>query len=237
MTSDGKSVTGANANLVGLVLALTSASAGFATGCSSGDPGCVSKESYLCAKDLAGFPFAQDAAMVSDFCGGLQGCGTPPAGATVMTMTHPDVGTLCLSGSIKPGGFAVLGLEFPKKNADETRVLEAFDATAHGITQVALSVDSPPAQGADLLANAITHTTCPANPLDCQYPPNFKFTTITAAGPVTAPFADFKSLDDPSQTLDPSLLDSIFLQVGSGDFDFCIHDFNFLDAAGNPVRP
>jgi hypothetical protein len=237
MASDGKSVTGANANLVGLVLALMSASAGLATGCSSGESGCVSREGYLCAKDLAGFPFAQDAAMVSDFCGGLQCGGTPPAGATVMTMTHPDAGTLCLSGSIKPGGFAVLGLEFPKKNADETMVLEPFDATAHGITQVALTVDSPPAQGADLLANAITHTSCPANPLDCQYPPNFKFTTITAAGPVTAPFADFKSLDDPSETLNPSLLDSIFLQVGSGDFDFCIHDFNFLDAAGNPVRP
>jgi len=239
MTSDRKSVTGANANLVGLVLlALMSAGAGFATGCSSGDPGCVSKDGYLCAKDLAGFPFAQDAAMVSDFCSNVvQGCGAPPAGATVMTLTHPDEGTLCLSGSIKPGGFAVLALEFPRKNADETQVLEPFDATAHGITQVALTVDSPPDQGADLLANATTHTTCPANPLDCQYPPNFKFTTLTAAGPVTAPFADFKSLDDPSETLDPSLLNSIFLQVGSGDFDFCIHDFNFLDAAGNPVRP
>jgi hypothetical protein len=238
MTSERKRVNGANANLVGFVLALTSASAGFATGCGSGDPGCVSTEGYVCAKDLAGFPFAQDAALVSDFCSNYrQGCGTPPAGATVMTMTHPDVGTLCVSGSIKPGGFAVMGLEFPRKNADETMVLEPFDATAHGITQVALTVDSPPAQGADLLANAITHTTCPANPLDCQYPPNFKFTTITAAGPVTAPFAGFKSLDDPSETLDPSLLAAIFLQVGSGDFDFCIHDFNFLDAAGNPVRP
>ena len=149
----------------------------------------------------------------------------------------PGGGTLCLSGMTKPGGFAVLALEFPRKNADETKVLEPFDATARGITQVALTVDSPPAQGVALLANAITHTTCPANPLDCQYPPNFKFTTITAAGPVTAPFADFKSLDDPSETLDPSLLDSVFLQVDSGEFDFCIHDFDFLDAAGNPVRP
>jgi hypothetical protein len=54
---------------------------------------------------------------------------------------------------------------------------------------------------------------------------------------VIAAFADFKSLDDPSQTLDTSLLDSVFLQVDSGAFDFCIHDFNFLDRAGNPVRP
>jgi hypothetical protein len=57
------------------------------------------------------------------------------------------------------------------------------------------------------------------------------------AGPVIAPFADFTSLDDPSQTIDPTRLNAIFLQVDSGDFDFCIHDFNFLDAAGNPVRP
>jgi hypothetical protein len=237
MTSDGKSVTGANANWVGLVLALMSASAGFATGCSSDAPGCVSNAGNLCAKDLAGFPFAQNAGIVSDYCGPLQCAGTPPAGATTATMTHPDAATLCLSGSIKPGGFAVLALEFPRKNADETMVLEPFDATAHGITQVTLTVDSPPARGADLLANAITHTTCPANPLDCQTPPNFKFTTITEAGPVTAAFVDFKSLDDPSQTLNPSLLDAIFLAVNSGDFDFCIHDFNFLDAAGNPVRP
>jgi hypothetical protein len=236
MTNDRKS--GVNGNFVGLALALVSASAGFASGCGSNDPGCVSNDGYLCAKDLTGFPFAQDAAMVSDFCTNyVQGCGTPPAGATVMTMTHPDAATLCLSGSVKPGGFAVLGLEFPHKNADETKVLEPFDATAHGITQVALTVDSPPAQGTDLLANAITHTTCPAGPLDCQTPPNFKFTTISAAGPVTAPFTDFKSMDDPNATLDPSLLDSIFLAVNAGDFDFCIHDFNFLDAAGNPVRP
>jgi hypothetical protein len=237
MTSDRKRVTGVNGNFVGFTLALMSVSAGFATGCGSGDPGCVSNEGYLCAKDLAGFPFAQVAAMVSDYCSGRQCSGTPPEGATTMTMTHPDAGTLCLSGSVKQGGFAVLALEFPHKNADETKVLQTFDATALGITQVALTVDSPPAQGADLLANAITHTTCPANPLDCQYPPNFKSTTISAAGPVTAPFADFKSLDDPNETLDPSLLDSVFLQVASGDFDFCIHDFNFFDAAGNPVRP
>ena len=226
-----------------VALALAAAAAGFGGGCGSDDPGCVSNAGHLCAKDLAGFPFAQDATMVSDFCGPLQCSGTPPAGATVMIMTHPDAGTLCLSGSIKPGGFAVLALEFPRKNADGTKVLEPFDATARGITQVALTVDSPPAQGAALRANAITRIRCPTNtggaapPLECQYPPTFKFAEITAAGPVRAPFADFKSLDDPSQTINPSLLDSVFLQVDSGEFDFCMRDFNFLDAAGNPVRP
>jgi hypothetical protein len=207
-------------------------------GACSSDPGCVSNDAYLCAKDLGGFPFAQVATIVSDLRFGRQCAGiVPAAGATTMTMTHPEAGKLCLSGSIAQGGFAVLALEFPLKSLDETRVLQTFDAAGLGITQVALAVDSPPAQGADLLANAITHTECPMNPLDCQYPPNFKFANISTPGPVIAAFADFKSLDDPSQTLDTSLLDSVFLQVDSGAFDFCIHDFNFLDRAGNPVRP
>ena len=228
-----------NRQLSSIPLALGLAGAvAFGGGCGADDQGCVSNAGHLCAKDLEGFPFAQHAAMVSDYCQALECIAdTPPAGATMMTMTHPDAATLCLSGSIRTGGFAVLAFDFPLKNADETKVSKTFDATALGITQVALTVDSPPAQGVALLANAITHTTCPSAPLDCEYPPNYKFTEITAGGPMTAPFADFKSLDDPSQLLDPSLLNAIFFQVDSGAFDFCIHDFKFLDAAGNTVRP
>jgi hypothetical protein len=137
----------------------------------------------------------------------------------------------------------VLALEFPGKNADKTKALEPFDATARGITQVALTVDSPPAQGVALLVSTIARIPCPTNtggaapPLECQDPPTFKFAEITAAGPVRAPFADFKSVDDASQTIKPSLLDSVFLQVDSGEFDLCMRDFNFLDAAGSQVRP
>jgi hypothetical protein len=208
-----------------------------AAGCSSSSD-CVSNDSYLCAEDLAGFPFAQRAGVVSDYCGFLKCAGaTPPAGATTMTMTHPAAGKLCMSGSVGPGGFALIGLEFPVKNREETKVLKPFDAAALGITQVALTIDSPPSQGVDLLANAITHNECPADPVDCEYPPNFKFTSVSAPGPVVAPFAAFKSLDDPAETLDPSALNAVFLQVYSGTFDFCFHDFELLDAAGEPVRP
>jgi hypothetical protein len=209
----------------------------FAAGCSS-SPDCVSNDSALCAEDLAAFPFARTAAVISDYCGILQCSGaTPPAGATTMTMTHPEAGKLCMSGSIKPGGFALIGLEFAAKNRDETKVLKPFDAAALGITQVALTIDSPPTQGVDLLANAITHNECAANPVDCEYPPNFKFMTVSAPGPVVAPFAAFKSLDDPAETIDPSVLNAVFLQVYSGAFDFCFHDFALLDAAGAAVRP
>src|SRR5436190_9487634 len=131
-----------NRHLSAVVRTVTlAATFAFASACGSGsDPGCVSNDTYLCAKDLGAFPFAQAATIVSDVCEGRQCAGVdPPAGATTMSMTHPEAGKLCLSGWVAPGGFAVIGLEFPLKNQDDTKILQPFDAVGRGITQVALT--------------------------------------------------------------------------------------------------
>jgi hypothetical protein len=224
-----------NRHFPGIALVTTLA---FGSGCGSETQSCVSRDEFLCGQDLAGFPFVTDALMASDQCGGLACAGlTPPDGTTSVTMSYPEPGKLCLSGRVSSSGFGVLALEFALKNRDGTKIVAPFDAAARGITQVTLAIDSPPSQGLALQAHMITHRECPVGPLDCFYPPNFKYMDITAAGPVSAPLADFKSDDDPTVTIDPTVLNDVFLQVSSGSVDFCIHDFNFLDAAGNAVRP
>ena len=62
--------------------------------------------------------------------------------------------------------------------------------------------------------------------------------TITAPGPQVAPFADFEQTrPGVTQTFDTSALEHIEFGVGQrGDYDFCVHDFKFLDAAGNEVN-
>jgi hypothetical protein len=60
--------------------------------------------------------------------------------------------------------------------------------------------------------------------------------SFVAAGPAVAPFADFQQTRaDVSQTFDTSALHHLELIVGQGDYDFCVHDFKFLNAAGREV--
>ena len=40
-----------------------------------------------------------------------------------------------------------------------------------------------------------------------------------------------------SQTFDTTQLDAILFMVIDGSYDFCVHDFKFLDPAGNEVVP
>ena len=62
--------------------------------------------------------------------------------------------------------------------------------------------------------------------------------TISAPGPQVAPFADFEQTrSGVSQTFDTSALQHFVFAVGPGDYDFCLQDFRFLDAAGNEVKP
>jgi hypothetical protein len=213
----------------------------FLSGCGSAPsttPSCVSGNGIVCGEDLVEFPFAQLAVTASEACFGAT-CSTTarPAGATTVNLSQPRSGTLCISGSVKPDGYALLGLVQAVKNQDATKIFQPFDAVAHGISQVTLAIDSPPSQGVSLEAHMVTRLECPGNRLDCFSPPDFKFADITAPGTVTAPLGDFKSVDDPSRALDATVLNDVLLKVRSGSYAFCIHDFLFLDAAGQVVHP
>jgi hypothetical protein len=138
---------------------------------------------------------------------------------------------------VSAGGWALLALEVAEKTLDRTKILQPFDAKSRGITQLTVIIDSPPSQGVDLQVNMVQKLDCPANSLDCFYPPNFDFKTITAPGQVTAALASFKPIAA-SQVLDLSVLHSFVFQVfGAGTYNFCIHDLQFLDANNNVVNP
>jgi hypothetical protein len=165
-----------------------------------------------------------------------------PAGKSTATLSQPKAGTLCLAGMVSSGGWAQIGLFFPEKNEDSTEILKKFDAKALGITQVAFSIDSPPSGGVYVSAAITTATSCPGNPFGCF---TYGFDLMTAAGStvpadyttpgqVIVPFANFLQTVG-TQSFDTSALEHLVFGVGSGSYNFCIHDFKFLDAHGNEV--
>ncbi|HEX4334486.1 MAG TPA: hypothetical protein VH062_01160 [Polyangiaceae bacterium] len=203
--------------------------------------GCVSNAGMVCATELQAFPFVKFAAAGTDFCLGGPGStcysSVPPDGASTRKMSQTSPGSLCLSGKVAAGGFALLALVLADKSDDGRKILHAFDAAARGITQVTLTIDSPPSQGATLLAHSVVKTSCPSGPQDCFFPPDFKFNDISQASTVTAPLNAFVSADDATMSLDAGAINDILVRVGPGDYDFCVHDFALLDAQGEPVTP
>jgi len=185
----------------------------------------------------------------SDYCLDAvgRGCPTnsiPPEGATTAHLSQPQPGKLCLAGTLaEGGGLAVLRLTFSALNEDQTRVTKTFDADARGITQMTFSIDSPP-PGPGLGVAALITTSLEITPgqrnvngFRLMTPPFLDEMRIRETGPVLAPFADFRPANSP--TFDTTALDTIGIFVGDAglDYDFCIHDFKFLDAAGNEVTP
>jgi hypothetical protein len=224
---------------------------GLGAGCggSSEDPSCVSKDGFICQPSR--FPFVEIAAAAADGCASTNSAycalsdvaANPPA-----TLTQPRAGKLCLSGTVAAGGWAQIVLQFAMFDKSATKVVKSLDANARGITQVAFTIDSPPSGGVTAGAAVVTSLECPSSPFDCftygfglmTAPLSNIPLTITQAGPQVAPFADFEQTrSGVSQTFDTSVL--MFIQFGvgpaQGDYDFCVQDFKFLDAAGNEVKP
>ena len=223
-----------------LTMGLSTSLFALAVGCggSAAAPDCVSKPDFTCSP--SGFPFVVVAIAVSDFCLSLgSDCGDviPPVGATTVSSSEPGAGELCVAGTVEGGGFASLLLSFARKKDAGTVILEPFDAAGRGIAAVTLAIDTPPSQGIAFGAHMIKQSTCPANAGDCFYPPNFVFANVSTPGPVMAPLAEFRSEEDPTLAIDPTVLDDVYFTVGTGDYDFCVHDFKLLDAAGAEVKP
>jgi hypothetical protein len=200
----------------------------------------------------AGFPFVVEAGVVSDLCGApASSCAAgrnPPPGGTTATLTQPELGKLCFKGAVAPGGYAFVVLIFTAYNEEEDKVLTTFNADRLGITQGAFTIDSPPNGGVTIIGAIVKQLDCPGSPngTGCRTS-GFNLMTaplsqvpqsIKESGPQVAPFANFASLAAiPTATFDTTALDSFAFVVGAGDYDFCIHDFKFLDVAGNEVAP
>ena len=223
-------------------------------GCGS-DSGGASPELIDILQRPAGFPFVVGAVIVDDLCegGSAHSCDigkSPPAGSTTAALTFPEDGKVCIQGTVAPGGYAYLVLWFTEYNAlqnyDITAVLKPFDAVALGITQVAFSIDSPPSNGVTVQATILKQLDCPAGGNDCRTsgfalvdaPNSGVQVVIKDPGTVVAPFANFEQTDRTmSAVFDTAQLDAVIFTVINGPFDVCLHDFKFLDPAGNEVVP
>ena len=193
-----------------------------------------------------GFPFVTRALAISDTCGSNcpVSAADTPVGETTSTLSQPEPGKLCLSGVVSPGGWAQIGLLFAVKSQDRTEILKKFDASVLGITQVVFTIDSPPSGGVSVDAAITTAMSCPGDPFGCF---TYGFNLMTAPGssvpanfatpgPVVAPFANFIQTVG-THSFDASALEHIVFSVGMGNYNFCIHDFKFLDANNNVVSP
>jgi hypothetical protein len=212
-------------------------------------PTCVDHAGLLICQPT-GFPFVTIAGATSDACAGsrLGECASPPLSATTASLTQPATGKLCLSGTVASDGYAKIVLVFTTFNLERTKVLKVFNADALGITRTAFTIDSPPSGGITIDAAVVTATDCPASPGDC-FTQGFDLMTdsqtsvlkvFTTPGPEVAPLTDFQQTDTGvSQTFDTSALHHLELisGQGQGDYNFCVHDFTFLNAAGEEVKP
>ena len=250
----GATSTGGASNAGGASGGATTADAPTAfPACPSSDP------SYICQP--SGFPFTAIAMAVSDVCGGpVAACAlakSNPTGETIANLSQPAAGELCLSGVVSPGGWAELGFRFLKHTPDGTGVLETFNANALGISQLRFTVDTPPSGGLTLYAAIGTSEPCPNDVASCQTiclngtlecftygfdlmtaPGSTEPVNITTPQTIVAPFANFKQTVDGHQ-FDTSTIHHVGLNLSTtkGPFNFCVHDFNFLDAQGNVVLP
>jgi hypothetical protein len=204
------------------------------------------KDGFIC--NPQGLAFAAVAFGVSDACGGpISDCLNPPPGSTTATLSQPEPGKLCLAGVVKPGGWADLMIAYTVYNPEGTQVLKKFDAQSQGITTAAFTLDSPPSGGVSVEAAVVTRSECGVDATDFCFtygfslmttPPSHVPVMFTEPGPQVAPFTRFEQTRaGESQTFDTSALEHISFGVGAGAYDFCIHDFKFLDAAGNQVKP
>jgi hypothetical protein len=184
----------------------------------------------LCAP--SGFPFVEATFPNSNWCAGDTCLVAPPAGATTIRLSQPETGSLCLSGTAQSDtGFILRFTRFTGPGVD--KVLSIFNADVLGITQLRFTIDRPPPGGVLVWAATIHSTVCHAN-LDCL---TFGFelpNRITQSGTTTASLVDFAP--DSGPTFDTRGLDAIGFSVGKGDYDFCVRDFQFLDANGVEVR-
>jgi hypothetical protein len=196
-------------------------------------PACLTGANEECLP--SGFPFSQVAFAHSYACNGVCPAASP-AGTTIL-FSQPASGTLCLSGTNPDPLGTDLTLVFTEGTTDPRTgtdtVTRRFNADDLHITQVKFTIDRPPSDGVTVSATTLHGDVC--HELDCI---TFGFTLpgrITASGTTTARLVDFVS--SPPKTFDTRALNWIDFAVGPGAFDFCVRDFQFLDASGAVVTP
>jgi hypothetical protein len=168
-------------------------------------------------------------------------------------MVRYTPGRYCMSGKQDPGAtnmnwgsLLILVLADPAPAG----IAAPFTAGARGITQVQFTIDPAPLSGVTVAFSSIQRADCLTLP-DCFTKAPFGLmesgstpTVIEDAGTVTASLTSFvqPNWGDPALSFDTDLIVGLqFLpeQLPGvvADYDFCVHDLKFLDAAGHEVSP
>lgn len=157
----------------------------------------------------------------------VSGC----SGANCPSLTQPESGKLCLSGTVPPGATAwfLLALGVGQRLG--------LDATALGISQISFVIDTPPPGGV-LVDTASLIPNCTRGLPEC-IAFGFDLPRVLLAGPTSAALSEFLQEDpaSPYQTLDLHTLVDLGFTVDAGPYDFCVHDLKFLTASGDEVSP
>lgn len=162
--------------------------------------------------------------------------------STAVVERMPD--KTCMSGKVDPGpngtGWgAILIFQLAQDNGGSTETAP-FDLNARGVTQVRFNLSNPPPTG--LLPQLVELTSA-----DCKTAPDCLASfggaqTLTTPGSVNVALGDLATADasQAKRVSDPTITVALQFYVSPltsmpFDYDFCIQDLQFLDAAGNEV--
>jgi len=200
--------------------------------------------------DASDIPFLVATFPSSDACPTYRGNLAPQPSSTVTHVTRDEPGRICMSGEVTTG-WAILIVSFDRINAvaatpaPETR--QPFDSAALGATALRFTLDPAPANGLQVALSMVTGEGCTATTQDCIQADFYVMVegrpgvplAFDESGPQTLRIADFVPAPwaDPTNTLDPTRLAGVQFELNPGAFDFCIRDFELLDASGTPITP
>ena len=167
-------------------------------------------------------------------------------GASTAVVRHAP-GRFCMSGTVDSGADgsgwgAMLVVGLIERDEATAMVIAPFDASALGVAQIRFSVEDPPLSGVLSQIAQLQNADCKQLP-DCLM--TFaRGSTITNPGTITVPLTDFSRPDagHPNTTLDRTLITNLQFYVASlpgmaFNYDFCIRNLAFLDAAGRELKP
>jgi hypothetical protein len=197
--------------------------------------------------DASEIPFVAVSFWISDACPSQRTGVAPMPSSTITRLTHQP-GKICMSGQVTTG-WAELVLDFSGNNPNGSQPPEqpaaALDAAGLGISQLRFTLDSPPASGLAANLASVLVPGCYGRPNECLHAGYYIMSEdipgvperLNEAGTYTLRIADFQAAPwvDPTRELDTSRLAFLDFEIGSGDYDFCIHDLQLLDDAGSPV--
>lgn len=169
---------------------------------------CDSGACFSCVTPIQGMSFAKG--MFSN---------TDASGVTQETLSKPEPGTVCMSGTSL--GYAQLTLALAPG--------PPFDAAMRGITQIQFTVQTPPSVGVLPQLDAW---------LPDMTPTGFNWARGVVSTAITqlASLSDFQNPD--GFPLDTNQLLGVAFSVSAAEhYDFCVRDLKFLDASGVEVLP